>query len=571
MPERSDERLGTMPLRKLIFSMALPGVAAQLVNLLYSIVDRIYIGHIPGVGADALTGVGLCTPILLLVSAFAAFAGNGGAPLAAMELGRGDREKADRILSASFMMLIVFSAALTAGLLACRMPLLRFFGASDTTAMYADSYAGIYLVGTVFVLLAVGLNSFITCQGQAKIAMLSVVIGAVANIILDPILIFLFQMGVRGAAVATVISQALSAAWVLRFLLSGKSVLRVRLKYMLPAPAMLGRIAALGVSPFIMQITECLVSVVFTSGLQKYGGDLYVGTYTILHSVMQLIFLPTHGFTLGAQPIISYNYGAGNFKRVKRCFWCVTAVTFSYTFLFYLLVRLCPNLIAGLFTSDAALRALAAEKLPVFLFGMSIFGLQMSVQTALLGLGQAKVSIFIACLRKVFLLTPLGLLLPLIFGVDGLYYAEPVADAASALCATVLFLVASRKIFRRTKTMETLQGMGVTNETLSAEAAVLAETRAESENSAQAPTPAAEHTSAATEDAAAAAEDATAALSEKPGCNAADDAAQGAAQTPAEDLPVYVPTLTLTPDLSALDRLNETAADSVSAAETENA
>ena len=455
MPDRSDERLGTAPLGKLIFSLAIPSVVAQLVNLLYSIVDRIYIGHIADVGAMALTGLGLCTPILLVVSAFAAFAGMGGAPLAAMELGRGDREKASRILSMSLLLLVCFSVVLTAVLLLCRLPLLRFFGASDATIGYADSYITIYLCGTIFVQLALGLNSFISSQGQAKIAMLSVVIGAAANIILDPVFIFLFDMDVRGAALATVISQALSAGWVLRFLLSSKNVMPIRWKALKPDLAVIGKIASLGVSPFIMQSTECLISIVFTSGLSKYGGDLYVGTYTVLQSVCQLVFIPAHGFTYGAQPIISYNFGAEKFDRVKRCFLIMTGITFAYSLLFYVFIYICPRELAGMFTSDAALVQLSAEKLPIYMFGMSIFGIQMGAQTALLGMGQAKVSLFIACLRKIILLTPLALLLPLAVGVDGIYLAEPISDAISAICSGLLFFLIARKLLRTAPAADT--------------------------------------------------------------------------------------------------------------------
>ena len=460
MPERSEERLGTAPLGKLVFSLTIPSVLAQLVNLLYSIVDRVYIGHIPEVGALALTGLGLCTPLILIVAAFAAFAGMGGAPLAAMELGRGDREKAGKILSQSILMLVLFSVVLTFGLGACKRPLLFFFGAGDATIGYAESYISVYLIGTIFVQLTLGLNNYISCQGQAKIAMISVAIGAVLNIVLDPVFIFLLDMGIRGAAVATVISQAVSTVWVLRFLFSEKSALPVSLRTLTPDFRVMGKVAALGVSPFIMQVTESLIAIVFTSGLKKYGGDLYVGSYTILNSVMQLMFIPAHGFTFGAQPILSYNYGSGNYPRVKRCFWLVTAVVFSYCVLFYLLLRLAPGFFAGLFTSDAALRALTAEKLPLYLLGMSIFGLQMSAQSLFLGLGQTKMSLFLACLRKIILLAPLALILPLFIGVDGLYLAEPISDGISAATSIILFLAVSRKLFRKTDAIDALRQQG---------------------------------------------------------------------------------------------------------------
>ena len=448
MNPRSEERLGTEPLPKLIFSLAIPAVLAQIVNLLYSIVDRIYIGHIADVGALALTGMGLCLPILLIVSAFAAFAGNGGAPLAAMELGRGSREKAGEILKNAVIMILCFSVVLTAALLITRKPLLYFFGASDDTIAYADDYLRIYLCGTIFVQLSLGLNTFISCQGQAKTAMLSVLIGAAANIVLDPVFIFAFDMGVKGAALATVISQAISAAWVVRFLLSEKSVIRINFRDLRPRFSIMGRIASLGVSPFIMQSTESLIAIVFTSGLQRYGGDLYVGSYTILSSIMQLMVFPANGFAYGTQSIISYNFGAGNFGRVKQNFRIVSGVCFAYTALFYLAVLLFPRTIAGLFTSDAALCTAAAGMMPIYLAGMVVFAFQISAQASLLGTGQAKISLFIACLRKIILLTPLALILPRFVGVEGIYWAEPVSDTVSAVTSVLLFLYVSRKVLK---------------------------------------------------------------------------------------------------------------------------
>ena len=445
---RSEERLGTAPLLKLVFSLGIPAVLAQLVNLLYSIVDRIYIGHIPDVGALALTGMGLCTPILLIVSAFSAFVGMGGAPLAAMELGRGDREKASRILNNGLIILLVFSVILTAVLMALREPLLRFFGASDDTIGYADSYLRIYLCGTVFVQLSMGLNSFISSQGRAKRAMLSTCIGAVCNIVLDPIFIFVFDMGVQGAAVATVISQAVSAVWILSFLLSEKSAIRISRRLLKPSRGIILKIAALGISPFIMQSTESLISIVFQNGLQRYGGDLYVGSYTILSSVMQLMVFPANGFAYGTQPIISYNFGAGNYGRVKKNFWIVSAICFSWTAIFYVAALLFPSALAGAFTSDAELAALSASKLPIFLGGMVIFAFQMAAQVSLLGTGQAKASLFLACLRKIILLTPLAIILPRFMGVDGIYWAEPVSDTLSALTSLALFVYVSRKVLR---------------------------------------------------------------------------------------------------------------------------
>lgn len=445
MNSRSEERLGSAPLLKLIFSLAIPSVLAQLVNLLYNIVDRIYIGHIPEVGAMALTGVGLCAPMILIISAFSAFAGNGGAPLAAIELGRGDRQKAGRILTNAFVLLVIFSVVLTVLLIIVRRPLLFFFGASENTIGYADDYIKIYLLGTIFVQFSLGLNNFISCQGQARTAMLSVFIGAVANIILDPIFIFALDMGVKGAALATIISQAMSAIWVLGFLLGKKSVIRIDFNNLKPQPKVIGKIASLGISPFIMQTTESLIALVFTSGLQAYGGDVYVGTYTILASVMQLMNMPAHGFAFGTQPIISYNYGAGNYARVKKNFLIICAIGFIYTSCFYILVLAAPELLAGMFTDDELLLSLTADKLPLFLAGMTVFAFQMAAQCTLLGIGQAKISLFLACLRKIILLTPMALILPTIFGVDGIYWAEPLSDTISALTSLALVLYVFKK------------------------------------------------------------------------------------------------------------------------------
>ncbi len=448
---RSEERLGTQPLLKLVFSLGIPAVFAQLVNLLYSIVDRIYIGHIPEVGALALTGMGLCTPIILIVSAFSAFVGMGGAPLAAMELGRGDREKASRILNNGLIILLVFSVLLPLVLMPTREFLLRFFGASDDTIGYADSYLRVYLCGTVFVQLSMGLNSYISCQGQAKRAMLSTCIGAVCNIVLDPLFIFAFGMGVQGAAVATVISQAVSAVWILHFLVSEKSAIRISRRSLRPSRDIILKIVALGVSPFIIQSTESLISIVFQNGLQRYGGDLYVGSYTILSSVMQLMVFPASGFAYGTQPIISYNYGAGNYERVKNNFKIVVSICTAYTGIFYLFCVLFPGTIAGLFTSDAALAELTAQKMPIYFAGMVIFGIQLSVQATVQGTGQAKISVLIACMRKIVLLTPLALILPIFMGVNGIYIAEPISDILSVTICICLYIYVCKTKLRTNK------------------------------------------------------------------------------------------------------------------------
>lgn len=446
---RSEERLGTEKLPKLMVSLAAPAIVAQLVNLLYNMVDRMYIGRMAGVGDLALTGLGLCNPIILIISAFAAFAGNGGAPLAAIELGRGDRDEAEKILGSAVTMLLCFSAVLTAVFLVFKVPLLYLFGASDNTVSYANGYLTIYLIGTVFVQLALGLNTFISSQGQARTAMLSVLIGAVTNIVLDPILIFALGMGVQGAALATIISQALSAAWIVYFLCSSRSSIRIRAKYMLPSARIIGKIASLGVSPFIMQSTESLISIVFNSGLQKYGGDLYVGSMTILNSVMQLKTVPLMGFSNGVQPIISYNYGAGNYDRVKRTFRLMLIISLGFCTAFCLAVFIVPTAFARIFTDKPELIELVGKVLPIYMGAMWIFAVQTSVQVTFLGLGQAKVSLFIACLRKIILLTPLALILPTHFGVMGIYWAEPISDLISATTSGILFIIISKRLLKK--------------------------------------------------------------------------------------------------------------------------
>lgn len=447
--EKQDERLGSAPLGKLMISMALPAVAAQLINVLYNIVDRIYIGHIPGQGDVALTGVGVTFPIIMLVSAFSAFAGMGGAPLASIELGKKDYEKAEKILGNSAGLIVFSSVLLTIFFWVFKTQVLYAFGASDVTISYAKSYIGIYLIGTIFVQTALGLNTFISGQGASKTAMLSVLIGAVINICLDPVFIFAFGMGVRGAALATVISQAVSAVWVARFLLSKKSVIKLRASNMKFEAGTVKMIAALGVSPFIMQSTESLVSITLNSGLQKYGGDLYVGTMAIMTSVMQLITIPLQGITQGVQPIISYNFGAGNKKRVKSAFLRILAITFTGMFVFCGIAVICPGVYAGIFTSNKALVELTVKVMPTYFIGMTIFGIQSACQATFIALGQAKVSMFIALLRKVILLIPLAIILPRFMGVMGIYRAEPIADVLSVATTAVLFLITVKKIFGR--------------------------------------------------------------------------------------------------------------------------
>ncbi len=448
MNQASEERLGTEKIGRLMFSMGIPTLIAQVINLLYNIVDRMYIGRL--VGPEALTGVGLTLSIIMLISAFSAFVGAGGAPLAAIALGQGNKKRAQTILSNAVTMLIFFTVILMLVFFLLERPFLYFIGASDTTYPYASSYLHIYLLGTIFVQIVIGLNPFITAQGHSKTAMGSVLIGAVLNIILDPVFIIVFGMGVQGAAVATVISQFASAVWTLRFLLSKNTSLRIRTDYLKPDWQIIGSVAALGISPFIMQSTESLIFVVLSSGLKRYGGDLYVGSLTILQSVMQLINVPISGFTQGVQPILSYNFGAGNIRRVKQSYRTIIAVTVITSFLLTLPAMLFPGVYAGIFTDDEALLAVAKKVMPVFVAGMLIFGVQMGCQTTFMGLGQAKISLFMACLRKVILLIPFAIIFPRITGnVMSIYYAECSADIIAALVCGTVFLFNIKKILER--------------------------------------------------------------------------------------------------------------------------
>ena len=448
MNDSNKERLGTAPLGKLMLSMAIPSVMAQLINVLYNIVDRIYIGHIEGYGDMALTGVGVTAPILMLISAFSAFAGMGGAPLASIELGRKDYNKAEKILGTSAALLITFAIILTGLFMLIKTPVLYMFGATDKTILYAEQYISIYLIGTIFVQIALGLNTYISAQGQSKIAMLSVLIGAIINIVLDPILIFKCNMGVSGAALATIISQAISAMWVLRFLLSAKSAIRLRKENVRLDKAMVKHIAALGVSPFIMQSTESLIMITLNSSLKAYGGDFYVGSMSILSSVMQLIVVPVSGLTQGVQPIISYNYGAGKNDRVMGAFKRMIVISLAITLVMAGTAIMNPQIFSGMFTNQQELLDITNAVMPVYFFGMSVFGIQMACQTTFIALGQAKTSLFIALLRKVILLIPLALILPKFFGVMGVYFAEPIADIISVTVTSILFVITVKKVLK---------------------------------------------------------------------------------------------------------------------------
>lgn len=446
---QQSEKLGKEPLRKLFFTMAIPSVLAQLINVLYNIVDRIYIGHIKDIGSLALTGVGVTFPIIMVVSAFSAFAGQGGAPLASILLGAKDQEKAEKVLGSSTALLLVFSISLTLIFQILKTPLLYAFGASDNVIGFAQDYIGLYLWGTIFVMLSLGLNTFIGGQGNAKTAMFSVLIGAVTNIILDPIFIFVMNMGVKGAALATVISQAFSAIWVVNFLISKKSSLKIKRENLKLDMKFVKKIGSLGCSPFIIQSTESLVLLTLNSGLQKYGGDLYVGSMSILISVLQLIFVPVSGIAQGVQPIISYNFGAGNRERVVKTFKALLIVCLMATMFMGGIAVLFPNFYVKMFTESEELMKLTSKMMPIFTLGMCIFGIQQSIQVTFLAMGQAKFSIFIALLRKVILLVPLAIILPRFLGVKGIYYAEPMADITSVVVASITFALNFKSILKQ--------------------------------------------------------------------------------------------------------------------------
>ena len=435
--------MGTGSVKKLMVKMAVPALVGQVVNLLYNVVDRIYIGHIPEIGGQALTGVGLFTPILMLITAFSMLAGAGGAPRAAIAMGQGNKEDAEKIVGNCFTVLMILAVILTSVFYFTSPMLLRLFGASDATLPYAVTYARIYIVGSVFVLIVMGMNTFITTQGFAQISMLTTVIGAVINIVLDPILIFVLDMGVAGAAIATVLSQAVSAVWMLRFLTRKKTILKLKKENLKLRKAIILPCLGLGISTFVMLSTESILSISFTSSLARFGGDVAVGAMTVLTSINQLITMPLSGICQGGQPLISYNYGARKYDRVKEAFFCQFGVCVAYTTCFWLLLMLFPNVFAGIFTSDMALVDYTAWALRIFLAcGFSV-GFQISCQQAFMALGQAKISLVMALLRKVFLLIPLIFILPLFFQADGkalaVFLAEPVSDFIAAAVTTFMF------------------------------------------------------------------------------------------------------------------------------------
>ena len=443
-----EANLGQDPIGGLLFKLAMPAILAQLINVLYNMVDRMYIGHIPNVGPSALTGVGVTMPAIMCISAFAALVSMGGAPRASIMMGKGKHEEAEKILGNCTAMLCLVAVILTTLFLIFGKDILLIFGASENTIEYAWAYMQIYSCGTIFVQLALGLNAFINAQGFAKIGMLTVVIGAICNIILDPIFIFLLNMGVRGAALATIISQGVSCVWILKFLMGNKSTLRLQTRYMRIQPKVVIPCVALGVSPFIMQFTESILNVCFNTSLLKYGGDTAVGAMTILGSVMQFTMLPLQGLSQGAQPIVSFNYGANNIKRVKKAFRLLLLCSLSFTVIMWTVCMLFPQLFIGIFTSDAQLAEYTRWAIHIYMAATLIFGIQIACQQTFIALGNAKVSVFLALLRKVILLIPLIYILPNFFTdkTMAVFLAEPVADVIAVTTTAVLFAKEYRRL-----------------------------------------------------------------------------------------------------------------------------
>ena len=446
-----EVNLGEGSVGRLLVKLAVPSIVAQMVNLLYNMVDRIYIGHIPGSGDIALTGLGLCFTIIMIITAFSNLIGAGGAPRVAIHMGKGEQEQAEKTMGNCVAILVLLAVILTVLLELFAVPLLNIFGASDNTLPYALSYLRIYVVGTLCVMISLGLNPFITTQGFSDVAMKTVIIGAVCNIILDPVFIFLLGMGVQGAALATILSQGVSTVWVLFFLNGKRTKLRLKKQHLKIEWKVIAPVLALGVSPFVMGATESALNIAFNSSLAKYGGDVAVGAMTILSSIMQLQFMPTQGLTQGAQPIMSFNYGAAKIDRVKKTYRLLIGCCLAYTMAFWLAVQCFPQMFVKIFNDTPELLDTTTWALRIYFATSGIFGIQMAVQQTFLSLGQAKVSLFIACLRKIILLIPLIYLLPYFFEdkVFAVFLAEPVSDFISVTVAAVLFLFHINKILRK--------------------------------------------------------------------------------------------------------------------------
>ena len=445
--------LGKEPIGRLLLVLAIPTIASQVINALYNMVDRMYIGHIPEIGAAALTGVGVSFPIIMIVSAFAALVGMGGAPQASIAMGRKDHDKAEKILGNCFTSLAVVAVILTIIVLVFKTPLLYLFGASSNTISYAEDYIEIYAVGTIFVQMTLGLNMFISAQGFSMISMLTVVIGAVTNIILDPVFIFGFHMGVQGAAVATVLSQALSAVWAVKFLTGKSTVLHLKKKYMKIEWKVMAPCVALGVAPFIMQSTESVLVLCFNSSLLKYGGDMAVGAMTILSSIMQFAMLPLQGLTQGGQPIISYNYGSRNVERVKKGFKLLLIACLCYSTLMWAAAQLVPQLLVMIFTNDPQLMKLAVWALRIYMAGVLLMGAQVACQQTFIAFGNAKISTFLAIFRKIIVLIPMIYILPVFMKdkVLGVFMAEPIADTIAVCTTCVMFFISFKKLIKKMK------------------------------------------------------------------------------------------------------------------------
>jgi len=445
------EMLGSAPIGNLLLKLALPTVVAQLINMLYNVVDRIYIGHISEVGDLALTGVGVCMPIIMIVAAFASLVGSGGAPRASIFMGKKDLESAEKTLGGCFGLQIAVSAVITVVLLIFNRDFLLAFGASNNTIEYAMDYMSIYTVGTVFVQLTLGMNAFISAQGFTGVSMLSVVVGAVANIVLDPIFIYGLNMGVKGAALATVISQMLSCVWVVLFLCSKRSILKLKAKNFISSPSIILPCIALGTATFIMQASESVISVCFNSSLLEYGGDIAVGAMTILTSVMQFAMLPAQGIAQGAQPILSYNYGAKNADRVKKTYKLLLWISLAYTLTIWTAVMIFPRAFVSIFTPEADLIAFASRALRVYFSGTLLFGIQISCQMTFVSLGKAVSSVAAAVVRKIVLLVPLIYIMPMFVSDQtlGVYMAEPIADILAVTFTSILFAFQFKKAIRR--------------------------------------------------------------------------------------------------------------------------
>ena len=425
---KNDFTQGSMA--KNILNMAIPMMLAQVVNVLYSVVDRIYIGRMPGAGALALTGVGVAAPILSMVAAFTHLFGSGGAPLCSIARGKGDLDRAEKIMGNSFSLLMITGVILMIVTLIIKRPVLYLFGASDATIEYANSYITIYMFGTLFVMAGLGMNSFINAQGFGRMGMITVLVGAVANLVLDPVFIFLLDMGVAGAALATVISQFLSALWVMRFLTGKKAILKLRVKNMHLDRKIVGQITGLGLAGFTMAFTNSGVTVVTNSMLQAFGGDLYVGVMTIINSVREMTFMAVSGFTGGSQPVLGYNYGAGRGDRVKKGIKFLTTVCVVYTFVVWVVLMLRPEMLMKLFTSDTAVLEAGRTSIRIYFFGYYLMALQMAGQSVFTALGKSKQAVFFSLLRKAFIVIPLSLILPRLWnlGVNGVFLAEPISD-----------------------------------------------------------------------------------------------------------------------------------------------